>query len=105
MLDRENSAILRTDGTKYPFSPPHYVSRQGFSEVPITEVTMVRICGKCRMVVETFTVKKDNLRLFSDQSVWCPNCNEDQPEVLDVAGRGEAIEREQASYPENRPAR
>ena len=29
----------------------------------------------------------------------------DVPEVLDVAGRSEAIKKEQASYPENRPAR
>ena len=72
--------------------------------MPITDVTVVRICGKCQLEVETFTVKKDNLRLFSDQSVWCPNCQADQPEVLDVAGRGEAIRKEQASYPENRPA-
>ncbi len=73
--------------------------------MPITEVTLVRICGKCHLEVETFTVKKDNLRLFSDQSVWCPNCQADQPEVLDVAGRGKAIKKEQESYPENRPAR
>ena len=72
--------------------------------MPITEVTLVRICGKCHLEVETFTVKKDNLRLFSDQSVWCPNCQADQPEVLDVAGRSEAIKKEQSSYPENRPA-
>ena len=72
--------------------------------MPINEVTLVRICGKCHLEVETFTVKKDNLRLFSDQSVWCPHCKADQPEVLDVAGRGEAIKKEQASYPENRPA-
>ena len=72
--------------------------------MPITEVTLVRICGKCHLEVETFTVKKDNLRLFSDQSVWCPNCQADQPEVLDVAGRADAIKKEQNSYPENRPA-
>ena len=73
--------------------------------MPISEVTVLRICGKCHLELETFTVKKDNLRLFSDQLVWCPNCQAEQPEVLDVAGRGEAIKKEQASYPENRPAR
>ncbi len=73
--------------------------------MPINEVTLVRICGTCQLEVETFTVKKDNMRLFSDQTVWCPVCQSDQPEVLDVAGRGEAIKKEQASYPENRPAR
>ncbi len=73
--------------------------------MPISEVTLVRICGKCHLEVETFTVKKDNLRLFSDQSVWCHNGQADQPEVLDLAGRDEAIKKEQASYPENRPAR
>ena len=73
--------------------------------MPISEVTVLRICGKCHLELETFTVKKDNLRLFSDQLVWCPKCQAEQPEVLDVAGRGEAIKKEQASYPENRPAR
>ena len=48
--------------------------------MPITEVTVVRICGKCHLEVETSTVKKDNLRLFSDQLVWCPNCQAEQPE-------------------------
>ena len=78
---------------------------QAVANSPLLYRVLVRICGKCHLEVETFTVKKDNLRLFSDQSVWCPNCQADQPEVLDVAGRGEAIKKEQASYPENRPAR
>ena len=73
--------------------------------MPITEVTLVRICGQCHLEVETFTVKKDNMQLVSGHTVWCPNCQADQPEVLDVAGRSESIKKEQASYPENRPAR
>ena len=71
--------------------------------MPITEVTLVRLCSKCQTEIETFTVKKDNMRMFSDQMVWCPNCESDQPEVLDVAGRREAIRAEQSSYPENLP--
>ncbi len=72
--------------------------------MPITEVTLVRICGKCQLAVETFTVKKDNMRLVSDHSIWCPHCQSEQPELLDVAGRRTAIRAEQASYPENHPA-
>ena len=71
--------------------------------MPISEVTVLRICGKCHLELETFTVKKDNLRLFSDQLVWCPNCQADTHEVRDLAGRGAAIHQEQGSYAANNP--
>ena len=72
--------------------------------MPIDEVLIVRLCGHCRSEIETFTVKKDNMRLFSDKSVWCDRCQAQRPEVLDIAGRRAAIQQEQESYPENRPA-
>lgn len=72
--------------------------------MPIDEVTLVRICGKCRFRIETFAVKKDNMMMFSKDTVWCPQCQSDQPEVRDVAGRQESINREVASYPKAVPA-
>ena len=71
--------------------------------MPITEVTLMRTCGNCNQVIETFTVKKDNLQMFSDATVWCDNCQSDQPEHLDIAGRKDAIKMEQDSYPANLP--
>ena len=71
--------------------------------MPITEVTLMRICGNCNQVIETFTGKKDNLQMFSDATVWCDNCQSDQPEHLDIAGRKDAIKMEQDSYPANLP--
>ena len=53
--------------------------------MPITEVTLMRICGNCNQVIETFTGKKDNLQMFSDATVWCDNCQSEQPEHLDIA--------------------
>ena len=73
--------------------------------MPSDEVTLVRICGKCRFRIETFSVKKDNMMMFSKEKVWCPHCQSDQPEVRDVAGRQEAIDREVNSYPKAVPAK
>ena len=72
--------------------------------MPSDEVTLVRICGKCRFRIETFSVKKDNMMMFSKEKVWCPHCQSDQPEVRDVAGREESIDREVESYPKAVPA-
>ena len=71
--------------------------------MPITEVTLVRICRNCNQDIETFTVKKDNLQMFSDATVWCDTCQSHQPEYLDIAGRRDAIKIEQESYPANLP--
>jgi hypothetical protein len=73
--------------------------------MPIDEVKIVRMCRECRTEIETMTVKKDNMRLFSDELVWCPNCQAERPEVRDIAGRHAAIQKEQGSYPKARPAR
>ena len=73
--------------------------------MPIDEVSIVRQCNECGTEIETLTVKKDNMRLFSDELVWCPKCNADMPEVRDIAGRQNSIQQEQASYPPVRPAR
>ena len=73
--------------------------------MPNDEVTLVRICGKCRFRIETFAVKKDNMMMFSKETVWCPRCQSDQPEIRDVAGRQESIDQEVNSYPKAVPAK
>jgi Zn finger protein HypA/HybF involved in hydrogenase expression len=73
--------------------------------MPIDEVTIVRMCKDCGTEIETFKVKKDNMRLFSNELVWCPHCQAEKPEVRDIAGRKATVRREQASYPKLKPAR
>ena len=69
--------------------------------MPISEVNILRMCAEHRHVIETITVKKDNMRLFTDEEVWCPVCNAYTQEVRDIAGRQESIQTEQQSYPES----
>ena len=73
--------------------------------MPIDEVTIVRMCGECRSEIDTITMKKDNMRIFTDEEVWCPRCQANKPEIRDIAGRRASIRKEQQSYPANRPAR
>ncbi len=72
--------------------------------MPINEVNIVRSCGACGTEIETVSVKKDNMMLSTKDRVWCPKCQADRPEVRDVAGRLESIEKEQQSYPKSVPA-
>ncbi|MCH7737337.1 MAG: hypothetical protein IH872_08035 [Chloroflexi bacterium] len=72
--------------------------------MPITEVIIVSSCGECGTEIETFTVKKDNMMLSTKELAWCSKCQADRPQVRDVAGRLEAIENEQQSYPKAVPA-
>lgn len=72
--------------------------------MPINEVDIVSSCGECGTEIETVTTKKDNMMLFSKETVWCPKCQADRPEVRDVAGRLDSIEKEQQSYPKAVPA-
>ena len=67
--------------------------------MPIDQVAIVRMCGTCRAEVEVITVKKDNMRLFVDDRVWCEVCQSEQPEIRDVAGRLDTIRVEQQNYP------
>ena len=71
--------------------------------MPAEELTVVQRCGVCAAELGTFTVKKDNMMLMTKETIWCPVCNADQPEVRDLAGRSAAIEEEQASYASNLP--
>ena len=65
------------------------------------EVTILRICGSCGAELESFSVRKENMMLCSDQSIWCPHCKTDTPELRDIAGRLDSIAIEQGSYPSN----
>ena len=72
--------------------------------MPITEVNIVSSCAECGTEIATMTIKKDNMMLTTNEQAWCSNCQADRPQVLDVAGRLESIEKEQQSYPKPRPA-
>jgi len=72
--------------------------------MPGDEVTVGQLCGKCHAQVSNFTVKKDNLFLTSKETIWCPHCGEDTPEVRDIVGRLESIKQETGSYPAPLPA-
>jgi hypothetical protein len=67
-------------------------------------VTVVQLCGKCGSEIGTYAIKKDSLMLTSCEQIWCPTCEEDTPEVRDIAGRAAAIRAEVESYPKAEPA-
>ena len=73
--------------------------------MPTNEVNIVRSCGVCGTEIETLTIKKDNMMLSTKELVWCPVCQADRPEVREVAGRLESIEKERQSYPKAVPAK
>ena len=72
--------------------------------MPINDVTVVSSCGECGTEIETVSVKKDNMMLFTSELAWCSKCQADRPQVRDVAGRLETIAKEQQSYPAPKPA-
>ena len=72
--------------------------------MPINEVDIVSSCGECGTEIETVTVKKDNMMLFTKELAHCSKCQADRPQVRDVAGRLDFIEKEQQSYPQSVPA-
>ena len=72
--------------------------------MPGDEVTVAQLCGKCHAQLSTFDIKKDNLMLTTKDEIWCPHCNENTPEVRDLARRLETIQRETAGYPKAVPA-
>ena len=72
--------------------------------MPEDELTVVQRCGVCSSELGTFTVKKDNMMLMSKELIWCPACQADRPEVRDLAGRHDSIQKEAETYAENKPA-
>ena len=71
--------------------------------MPITDVTIIRRCAGCSGEFGTMTVKKDNMRLMTNDLTWCDHCGKETREVRDIAQREEAVMEEQASYPGNPP--
>ncbi|PKB83135.1 MAG: hypothetical protein BZY88_02825 [SAR202 cluster bacterium Io17-Chloro-G9] len=69
-----------------------------------TDITVVQTCGVCNFEIDSYTVKLDNLMLVSKEQIWCPKCQASRPEVRVVAGRRDAVTKEQASYPKSVPA-
>jgi len=62
-------------------------------------VLINQICGACGNQTGSFSVKKENMMLSSIQLLWCPDCQEETPEIRETAGRRESIGEEQRSYP------
>jgi len=62
-------------------------------------VTLVKTCGVCKTELESFEVKKENMMLFTKATIWCPHCQAERPEVRDVAGRHDAIQKEAGALP------
>lgn len=71
--------------------------------MPITDVTIVRRCADCSAELGTMTVKKDNMRLMTNDLTWCEDCGTETREIRDIAEREETVTAEQASYPGNPP--
>jgi hypothetical protein len=44
------------------------------------------------------------MMLTTKELAWCSKCQADRPQVIDVAGRLDSIEKEQQSYPKAVPA-
>ena len=62
-------------------------------------VSIVQKCGACGSELGSLEVKKENMMLFSKETIWCPQCQADRPEVRDVAERLAAIAKESESLP------
>ena len=69
--------------------------------MPDNDLAITQSCGDCGHEVGSFSVKKDNMMLMSKELVWCPECQDERPEVRDLAGRSSAIQMEQQSYAKN----
>ena len=59
--------------------------------MPITDVTIVRRCADCSEEIGTMTVKKDNMRLMTNDLTWCESCGTETREVRDIAEREETV--------------
>ena len=62
-------------------------------------VTVIQLCGNCKTELGSFSVKKENLMLTTQSTIWCPTCQADTQEARDVAGRLATIQKEVESHP------
>ena len=67
--------------------------------MPGDMITVLQLCSHCGAEAGRFEVKWENMMLSSKDEVWCPDCGANRPEVRDVAGRRESIDREVAGLP------
>ena len=74
------------------------------NDMPINKINITSSCGECGTEIETVSVKKDNMMLFTKEQAWCPKCQADRPQIRDVSGRLDSIKKEQQSYPKAVPA-
>jgi hypothetical protein len=63
------------------------------------EIDVVQKCGVCNEQVGSFSVKQENMMLSSRARVWCASCQDNTPELRELAGRVESIQREVDSLP------
>ena len=68
--------------------------------MPGDMVTLTQLCGVCGSEIGTLELKKENMMFFSKETVWCPVCQLDRPQIREAKGRVAAIEEERGSYPE-----
>ena len=62
-------------------------------------VLINQICGKCGNQTGSFSVKKENMMLSTQDELWCNNCGQDVLTKRDVVGRVDSINAEVESYP------
>ena len=67
--------------------------------MPGDMVELVRMCSVCKTELETFEVKKENMMLFTKATIRCPHCQAERPEMRDIAGRHEAMQKETTTLP------
>tara|TARA_B100001750_G_scaffold232681_1_gene232066 strand:- start:526 stop:744 length:219 start_codon:yes stop_codon:yes gene_type:complete len=62
-------------------------------------ITLIQLCETCRTEIGKLEFKKENMMIFSKETVWCPTCKAERPQIREAEGRAEGIEIEQRSYP------
>jgi len=92
-------AFLKTYRTK-PYSIQYpVIIREWRMIMAGNMITLVQLCETCRTEVGTLEFKKENMMIFSNETVWCPTCKAKRPQIREAKGRTEGIEIEQNSYP------
>ena len=69
--------------------------------MPGDMVKIVQMCRICKTEIGTIEVKKENMMLGTKASIWCPTCQAETPEVRDVVGRLDSIEKEATTLPQD----
>jgi len=67
-------------------------------------IKVLQRCGECNKLLGEFEVKKENMMLRTQASIWCTNCNSEVIEIRDIDGRLESLAEEQNTYPVSSPS-